>query len=76
MNLCMITPTYSKLTLINKINAFRMHGGGTCWFRTETDPDSIVGIPRVRHIWGDEAGKYRLYFWENWLESIEKQEAK
>jgi hypothetical protein len=48
-----------------KDNCFKMHNGGTCWFRTETDPDSIVGITNVRHIWGDEAGKYRLYFWEN-----------
>jgi hypothetical protein len=48
-----------------KNDLFRMHEGGTCFFRTETDPDSIVGIPNVKHIWGDEAGKYRLYFWEN-----------
>lgn len=48
-----------------KNNCFKMHEGGTCWFRTETDPDSIVGIPNVKHIWADEAGKYRLYFWEN-----------
>lgn len=44
---------------------FKMFGGGTCYFRTNTDPDSIVGITNVRHIWGDEAGKYSLYFWEN-----------
>jgi hypothetical protein len=44
---------------------FVMNNGGTCFFRTGTDPDSVVGIPRVRHIWGDEAGKYGLYFWEN-----------
>lgn len=44
---------------------FRMYGGGTCYFRTNTDPDSIVGITNVRHIWGDEAGKFSLYFWEN-----------
>lgn len=44
---------------------FKMNRGGTCFFRTETDPDSVVGIPNVRHVWGDEAGKYRLYFWEN-----------
>jgi PBSX family phage terminase large subunit len=48
-----------------KDNCFKMHQGGTCWFRTETDPDSIIGITNVRHIWADEAGKYRLYFWEN-----------
>lgn len=50
----------------NKTDAtFKMNNGGTCYLRTETDPDSVVGIPRVRHIWGDEAGKYCLYFWEN-----------
>ena len=48
-----------------KDNCFEMHGGGTCWFRTGRDPDSIVGIPNVRGILGDEAGKYSLYFWEN-----------
>lgn len=44
---------------------FRMYSGGTAWFRTATDPDSIVGMTNVRHIWGDECGKYGLYFWEN-----------
>lgn len=48
-----------------KLNCFRMTGGGTCWFRTGTDPDSVVGIPKVRAILADEAGKYSLYFWEN-----------
>lgn len=44
---------------------FKIHGGGTIYFRTGTDPDSIVGITDVRAIWGDEAGKFSLYFWEN-----------
>jgi len=44
---------------------FKMPGGGTCYLRTSTDPDSVVGITNVRHIWCDEAGKYGLYFWEN-----------
>lgn len=48
-----------------KDNCFKLHRGGTVWLRTETDQDSIVGITNVRHIWCDEAGKYRLYFWEN-----------
>lgn len=52
--------TYNK-----KEDVFEMKRGGRCFCRTETDPDSIVGIPKVRHVWGDEAGKYRLYFWEN-----------
>lgn len=44
---------------------FEMNGGGVCYMRTSTEPDSIVGITNVRGIWGDEAGKYSLYFWEN-----------
>ena len=51
---------------LNKADAyFKMHNGGTCYFRTATDPDSVVGITNVRHIWGDEAGLYPLYFHEN-----------
>lgn len=49
----------------HKFDEYRINGGGTVFCRTETDPDSIVGITNIRHIWGDEAGKYRLYFWEN-----------
>jgi PBSX family phage terminase large subunit len=51
---------YNKST-----SEFRVHGGGIGYFRTATDPDSIVGVTNVRFIWGDEAGKYSLYFWEN-----------
>jgi phage terminase large subunit len=54
---------YGRYNKTDKV--FEMRGGGICYFRTETHPDSIVGITNVRHIWGDEAGKYRLYFWEN-----------
>lgn len=46
-------------------SCFRMYNGGTCYFRTATDPDSVVGITNVRHIWGDESGLYPLYFHEN-----------
>lgn len=50
----------------NKSDAvFEMYNGGKCWMRTGTDPDSIVGITNIRHIWGDEAGLFSLYFWEN-----------
>lgn len=44
---------------------FSLRYGGKCYMRTATEPDSIVGITNVRAIWGDEAGKYSLYFWEN-----------
>lgn len=49
----------------SKYDEFKINGGGTVYCRTETDPDSVVGITNIKHIWGDEAGKYRLYFWEN-----------
>lgn len=50
----------------NKTDAhFRLHTGANLWIRTGTEPDSVVGIPNVRAIWGDEAGKYSLYFHEN-----------
>jgi hypothetical protein len=44
---------------------FKLHTGGTVYLRTESDPDSIVGIPNLKAFWLDEAGKARLYFWEN-----------
>lgn len=52
--------TYDK-----KNDLFKLNTGGIVYCRTETDPDSIIGITNIKHIWGDEAGKYRLYFWEN-----------
>jgi hypothetical protein len=44
---------------------FQIYGGGKVWFRTGTDPDSVVGITNVRAILCDEAGKYTRYFWDN-----------
>ena len=44
---------------------FQMYNGGKCYMRTATDPDSIVGITRIRHVVADEGGLYSLYFWEN-----------
>jgi len=44
---------------------FKMHNGGTCWMRTGTDANSVVGITNVRGVWGDEAGLFSLYFHEN-----------
>lgn len=52
-------------TYLKSDQCFKMLRGGSVYIRTATHPDSIVGIPRVRAIWGDEAGKYSLYFWEN-----------
>lgn len=51
---------------LNRANmCFTMHNGGKVWFRTGTDPDSVVGITNVRAILCDEAGKYSRYFWDN-----------
>lgn len=44
---------------------FHMYNGGTAYFRTGTDPDSVVGLTNVRRVWGDEAGKFTRYFYEN-----------
>lgn len=50
----------------NKAEAvFETAWGTHIYMRTQTDPDSVVGIPRLRAAWGDEAGKYSRYFWEN-----------
>lgn len=51
-----------------KVDAvFECYSGAKVYFRTATDPDSIVGITNVYSIWGDEAGKYPFYFWTNIL---------
>ena len=44
---------------------FKYHNGGTVYFRTSTDPDSIEGITNVRAAWLDEAGKCKYAFWIN-----------
>jgi len=46
-------------------SSFQIRGGGKVWFRTNHDPDSVVGITNVRGILCDEAGKYSRYFWDN-----------
>jgi PBSX family phage terminase large subunit len=48
-----------------KDEMFEIYGGGKVWFRTNQNPDSVVGITRVRHILCDEAGLYGRYFWDN-----------
>jgi len=80
-NFLLLAPTYKIMVQsswpafkevfegVGKINkadwSFKIHGGGTIYLRTGTEPDSIVGVTNVRAIWGDEAGKYSKYFWEN-----------
>ncbi len=46
-------------------NVFKINGGGTIYIRSMNDPDSIVGITNVRAFWGDEAGLFTLYSFEN-----------
>jgi hypothetical protein len=55
---------------------FEMSSGRRVYLRTETDPDSIVGIPKVKAGWLDEAGKMRLYFWENYRARAAAADAK
>ncbi len=69
MNQSTLPPFLAMMDGFGKYNkkedVFEMHNGGLVFCRTERDPDSIVGITNVKHIWGDEAGKYGLYFWTN-----------
>jgi len=58
-----VMQTYGKWD--KKNDCFRISGGGTVWLRSGTDPDSVVGITRIRSILCDEAGKYSRYFWDN-----------
>jgi len=63
-------PTFIKImkglgTLNAQDMCFQLYHGGKIWFRTGTNPDSIVGMTDVRAILCDEAGLYSLYFWEN-----------
>jgi len=46
---------------------YELYTGDLVFLRTGTDPNSIVGIPRVKAYWLDEAGLASLYFWENVL---------
>jgi PBSX family phage terminase large subunit len=80
-NFIITSPTYkvlsqSTLPVFNRFNdgigkhdkkneCFMIKGGGTVFFRTVSDPDSVVGITNVRGILCDEAGLYSLYAWEN-----------
>ena len=48
-----------------KNETFRIKGGGTIYFRSGQNPDSVVGITNVRHIVCDEGGLYTRYFWDN-----------
>lgn len=44
---------------------YTIKNGPSVFFRSNQNADSIVGITNIYGIWGDEAGKYSLYFWEN-----------
>jgi hypothetical protein len=66
------TPEFLKIMIgcgeYKKADAvFEVNSGAKVFFRTATDPDSIVGITNVYSIWGDEAGLYPYYFWTNIL---------
>lgn len=54
--------TYNKSDSV-----FKVHGGGTVYLRSATDPDSIIGITNCMALWADEAGKLTLYAYETLL---------
>lgn len=63
-------PSFNRMfgqygTYLESKSQFKIHRGGTVFVRTATDPEAIEGIPNVRAIWCDEAGRFSLYFWEN-----------
>lgn len=64
-------PTFMKLVseYIGKWDGqddvFRLRNGGSIYFRSATDPDSVVGIPDVGAAWIDEGGKCSRMFYIN-----------
>jgi hypothetical protein len=63
-------PTFLKLagqfgTYLKGDQTFELRTGGTVYFRTSSDPESIEGISNVRAVWLDEAGKCKAQFWIN-----------
>lgn len=48
-----------------KNESYKIKNGGTVYFRTGQNPDSVVGITNVRHILCDEGGLYTRYFFDN-----------
>lgn len=48
-----------------KDDAFRLKSGGSVYFRSSTDPDSVVGIPDCVAAWIDELGKCARMFYVN-----------
>lgn len=60
MKWCGMDGVYNK-----KDDIFQIRDGGTIYFRSMTDPDSIVGMTDVYFVWMDECGLYSLYAWEN-----------
>lgn len=50
-----------------KFNRFHLNRGGTIWFASMQDDDSVEGCTDVQGIWIDEAGKIRYNSWINLL---------
>jgi PBSX family phage terminase large subunit len=80
-NAIICAPTYkvlSQATLPNFLEVYRhygtyhkadskfvFHNDVTVWIRSLSDPHSIEGITNVVAVWGDEAGLFSRYAWEN-----------
>lgn len=48
----------------SKDDIFRLKNGLPIYMRSLKDSDSVQGIPNIRAVWCDEAGKYRKSAWE------------
>ena len=64
-------PTFMKLgtkylgSYNGQDDLFKLHKGGAVYFRSGTDPDSVIGIPDCAGGWLDEGGKCSLGFFQN-----------
>lgn len=77
-----IIPTWMKFSghlkgQLNKADAtFTYVDGGKLFFRTATDPDSVIGTPNVRAAWIDECGKVGRASYYAVLERIARLQGK
>lgn len=65
---------YGRMDKKNEI--FELFNGGKVFFRTGTDPDSVIGITDIRYVVCDEAGLYTRYFKDNIFARSSIKEAK
>lgn len=59
-----------------KNDVFILKDGRHIYFRTDTDPDSVEGVPNCRAAWMDEAGKCSVRFYVNFLARVARLQGK